>query len=426
MDLKSKSHLYLVITLLSGSLLPVLLALAKGVDLYELMLFIFTLSVPTSLLLVKARGEQKDLLDTFRDRKKVALMVLTSLVVFFPIEFGIAIAEHYISASLTTAIFRTSPLLMLLLLPYMLRERLTRYQIAALVLGFVGLYIGVSNGNLTGILQNSNISIIAFMILMAFGYALSIVMIKKYLFKLSVLLFVAAVTMFALSSILFFASGTQLQTLSYLQLFIVFYIGMFFNVIGFYMYFYMLKPLKATLVTNVYMLSPFITFLLAITILGEAIQPYYLAIAGFVGAGILIQSFDKKGSTYAARSKDEGINRMTIFDVTGVFANTGEVALNDTIRDGGRILAVKLPGQYAANVNSMVNGVKYSNVYTDAHKSITEESKFVKDIVGAGAGEFVVMKAGLLDDCEKFFEDLQGRIRTSKEEQEKEVEGSAG
>ncbi len=414
MELKSKAYLYLVVSLLSGASLPVILSFAKGAVLVEFLLFAYALSIPTAFILIKAQGKSTDFLDIFKDRKKLLLMVITGIVTFFPIEYGIGFAERYVSASLATAIFRTAPLLMLLLIPYMLRERLTKYQIGALMRAFAGLYIGVSSGNVFGLFQNSDAGIVAFLVGLALCYALSIVLIKKYLFDVSTLLAVSSIIMFGLFVLLFFAGGAQLYTLSTLQLFLVYYVGIFFNVFSFYMYFSALKPLKSTLVANVYMLSPFITFIFAAAVLGEAIQPYYLAIAGLVGAGIFIQTLDRKGSSYIASTKSERVSRMTIFDVTGVFSDTGEIALANTIKDGGRILAINLPDTYTDHVAEMSESKHYKNVYTDSDESIPEESRFVKDIVGTKEGEFVVMKAGLVEECEKFFEELHKKIEEKK------------
>ncbi|MDE1768674.1 MAG: EamA family transporter [Candidatus Micrarchaeota archaeon] len=409
MDLKLKAYLFLVITLFSGALVPVLLTFAKGPGMNEFFLLAYALSIPTAYVLVRATGNWDKLKEAVSDRRNLLLIAIAGALTYFPIEYGIAFSEHYISASLATAIFRTSPLLMLLLLPIALREKLTKYQIGALLLAFAGLAIGISGGNPLSIFQNSNIGIMAFLITMSLGYAISVVMVKKYLFDISTIIMVSSVTMFAVILAIFVASGSQLVALTPLQIFLAFYIGVFFNVLSFAMYFYMLKPLKATVVSNVYFLSPFITFLFASVLIGESVQPYYLAIAGLTGIGIFVQSLDKKGSSYSAMSKHEGLNSMTIFDVTGVFANTGEVALNNTIKEGGRILAVKLPSAHVSNVNRIMAG--YSDTYTDSNKTIKEEAKFVKDILGASESEFVVMKAGMLEDCEKFFEDLHNKMR---------------
>ncbi len=411
MDMKGKAYAMLVITLVSGAMLPILLTVSTSANIYEFFFGVYAVSVVTSLAFLAYRGKLGELSKILKDRRKVAIICLTGLVSYLPVQFGIAFSEKFITASLATAIFRTSPLLMLLLLPPLLRERLSKYQIAALVMAFAGLYIGISGGNLTGILQSSNAGIIIFLILMALGYALSIILIKKYVFDIGVVIAISSITMFALFAVLMAVNGFPLYAMTTPQLSVLAYIGAFFNVFSFYLYFTSLRPIKATVVANVYFFSPFITFLLAYLFLGEAIQPYYIAIALLAGAGILIQSFDKVGGRYLASNKEGNIRHMAIFDVTGIFSNTGEVGINATIKDGGRILAVKLDNQYAGHVNSFTKDEEIARVYTDAYEAIHDESKYVKDVLGAKDGEFVVMKAGRLEECERFFEGLYNKIK---------------
>ena len=411
MDIKKKAYAFVIITLFTGALIPILLTVSKSANIYEFFFGIYAVSLVASLAFLAYMGKVGELSKILKEPKKVAIICLIGLVSYLPIGFGIAYAEKFIAASLVTAIFRTSPLLMLLLLPPLLREKLSKYQIAALILAFVGLYIGVSAGNPMGVLQNSDLGIVVFMILMAFGYALSMILIKRYIFDISVVITISMMTMFALFAVLMVINGFPLYAMTLPQISVLLYMGVISNVFSFYMYFTSLRPIKTTLFANVYFLSPFITFIFAYLFLGEVIQSYYIAIALFAGAGIVLQGFDKSGGRYLASSKKGNIGHMAIFDVTGIFANTGEIGINSAINNGGRILAVKLNDQYTGHVNDIIAEAETECVYTDSHEEIADESKYVKDVLGAKSGEFVVMKAGTLEECEKFFEELYGRIK---------------
>ncbi len=411
MDIKSRSYGLLVVTLVSGALLPVLLTATVSTNIYEFFFGVYAVSAVTSLSFLAYRKRVGEFYRTIKDPRKLAIICVTGIVSYFPIQFGIAFAEKFVTASLATAIFRTSPLLMLLLLPPLLRERLSKYQIAALLLAFAGLYIGISGGNLLGVFQNSNLGIVIFLILMALGYALSVILIKKYVFDIGVVITVSSITMLLLFTALMAANGFPLLPMGVTQLAVMVYVGAFFNVFSFFMYFTSLRPVKATVVANIYFFSPFITFLLAYTFLGEAIQPYYIAIALLAGVGMIIQSFDKVGGRYIASNRDSNVRHMAIFDVTGIFANTGEMGINTAIRGGGRILAVKLDNRHIDHVNKFSDVADASGIYTDSNSRITGESKYVRDVLGVSDGEFVVMKAGKLEECERFFEELYGRIK---------------
>ena len=198
MDMKKKAYALLLITLVSGALLPILLTAAKTTNIYDFFFGVYAVSSAVSLAFLAYRKKTGELADILKDYRKIAIVCFTGIVSYLPIEFGIAYAEKFISASLATAIFRMSPLLMLLLLPPMLRERLSRYQIVALVLAFAGIYIGISGGSLLGIFQNSNIGIMVFLVFMALGYALSMILIKKYVFDIGAVIALSSVTMLVL------------------------------------------------------------------------------------------------------------------------------------------------------------------------------------------------------------------------------------
>ena len=159
MELKQKAYLMLTLSMFWSALLPVIITLGKGGGINEFYMIVYASAVPASFLAVVMRGKVGELRSTLREWKTVAMMGIIGIVTFFPIEYGITMAEQYVTASLASVIIRLSPLLMLVLLPTVLRERLTKHQIVALGLGFVGLYIGVSGGSLFGVFQNANANV---------------------------------------------------------------------------------------------------------------------------------------------------------------------------------------------------------------------------------------------------------------------------
>jgi EamA domain-containing membrane protein RarD len=117
MELKSKAHIYLITSLLIGSFTPALLVLAKSTNGAELFFFAALLSIFCGLVLVIKNRKLDVLAKTFKNRKTIFYIALAAILTYVPYEYGIAYAEHFISASLTTVIFRLNPLLMLLFLP---------------------------------------------------------------------------------------------------------------------------------------------------------------------------------------------------------------------------------------------------------------------------------------------------------------------
>ncbi|MEM3839318.1 MAG: hypothetical protein QXF01_01930 [Candidatus Micrarchaeaceae archaeon] len=417
MDLKTKAYGALVFGLVSGSFLPIFLALGKSVNTYEFFLLVYTFSVPTGLALVAVRGKLGKFRSLLSNKKHFAYMVITGLLTFIPIEFGIAYAEHFVTASLATAVFRTNALLVLAISPIALRERLSGKQAFALGLGVVGLYLGITSGNPLGLLHDAYLPAVALLGALTFGYSVSLVSVKKFMFDSDIFFAVSAIAMFVFFAVAFLASGATLGPVTLPDLAIIAYIGIFFNIFSFLIAYYPLKIVKTTLYTNTYLLSPFLTFVWAYLVLGEPILPYYIVIAGLVAAGIVIQRFDFSGGSYLAK-KDSRLRQTVMFDVTGVFENSGEVAISEEIGRGGRVLAVKLHNDYHDRFDSFVKGSGYGNIYTDAHPKISGESKYVKEILGAGSDEFVVIKAGNVEENEEFFEKLHAELGASPEKRQ--------
>lgn len=405
--MRGKAIVYLLLTasLFSGALLPVLLGFGRNIGLYEFMFLISAFGLASSVLFVAVRGKTGRLVSIMSNPKMFSIALLAGLLSLLPLEFGIAYAEQSISASLATVIFRTSPLLMLILLPVILRERLSRYQILALALAFAGLYIGISRGNIISV-NPADGPIIGFMAAMALGYALSTVLVKRYMFDIEVQLAAGGMAFFAFASVMFLAHGAVLQPIGIAGLALALYIGAVFNVYSFYIAFYALRRVKTTLYANVYFLSPFITFVLSYFLLGEAIEPYYIAIAAFVAAGILIQQFDRIGGTYMPKSSIAKNTRMFMFDVTGAFSETGETAINRQINSGGRVLAIKLPVSCKDSISNLME----QGVYTSDHPGIGRESAFLKDTIRMDGQEFLLMKVGSLEECEAFFHNVEKRV----------------
>ncbi len=405
MKILTRGYLYMVLSLILGALFPVVLVFAKGVDIFEFFMLSYLLAIPFALLLVIASKRWKTFTAYVTDPKRLGIITLIGLLTYASVGIGLFYAEQFVSASLATVVFRTSPLLMLLLLPTVLNERLTKSQIAALCLAFAGIYIALSGGQLFGIFGNANISIVLFLVAAAFAYALGAVLIRKYVFNLESAMLIFNMALFVIFAALYVATGVNSSQLQLSQLGAIFYVGIFTNICSFYMYFNSLRILKMTVATNFLFLSPFLTLLFASVLLGEVIQPYYVVIALLVGAGLIIQRYDRVGGSYRTRDSKR-LRNFAIFDVTGAFVNTGELAIQHAIQKGGRVLALKLDAGQKQKVNSLISDGGHSGVFTDEHPRITEESTFVKEIVGAKENEFVVMKAGDTEEGERFFETL--------------------
>lgn len=409
MEIKLKAYVYLVASLLIGSFTPALLVLTKNTNAFELFLLAALISIPIGLMLVIKNKKVGDLAKIFRSKSKLFYVALAALLIYVPYEFGIAYAEHFISASLTTVLFRLNPLLMLLFLPLLLRERLSKRQFLALFIAFVGILIGISGGNISSILGNSNLPIILFVLLLALGYALGTVVIKWQMLDNDLYLAASAVILTVFYAVLFISSGAHFASLSAIDYSIILFLAVT-NIFSFYMYMHALKVLKTTITTNTYLLSPFLTFIWASLIFSEPIEVYYVAIAIFVSIGILIQRNDFRGGSYLSRKASRKTYKFTMHDVTGAFIDAYESKIKEIVKSGGRVLAAKLDKANLCHIESMINEAKFTNIYTGYEEFLGREAAFIKEVVGVDEEEVLVIKAGSNSENEEFFEELNTRM----------------
>jgi drug/metabolite transporter (DMT)-like permease len=418
MRIKDIGNSYLVLALVLGSLVPVMLKIAsQNINIYEYLLITYLVAVPASFIYILARGKLGRLIDGIRNVKEFAFIALLGLLNYGMLEYGLTYAEKFVSASLATVVYRTFPILMLIFLPVMLRERISKYQIIALLLGFAGIYIAVTGGSLS-VFSHSNGLIIGLIIAVALASAFVSVAIKKYSFDMEIAMFMFNLATLVFFAALFFAVRAPMQPINGAALMSILYVGIIYNVFVGLMYYGALRMIKTTFVTNIYFLSPFLTFIFSWIMLGEQIYFYYIAIAVLVAVGLAIQKFDKLGGTYT--SKDKALDEYVFHDVTSAFINTDVPLLYNVIKSGGRVLAVKVAKDYYKNIRGRIRG-NYGNhgnafIYTDGNRRLisSEQCEFVKDIMGAETDEMVLMSAGVPHESERA---LSGILSYKQKEQ---------
>jgi drug/metabolite transporter (DMT)-like permease len=398
MKIKDIATTYLILALMLGALLPVMLKIGSqsGASTYEYLMLASLVALPVSFGYLLARKKTNRLVDSMKNAKEFVFIAILGVLDYGLLEYGLTYAEKYITTSLATVVYRSYPLLMLIFLPVMLRERISKYQVVALSLGLVGIYIAITGASIAAI-GTVNLIIVGLVVAIALASAYVFVAIKKYSFEMDVAIFVFNLGTFVFFAALFFAAGAPLSPLNTTSILTILYIGIVYNVLTGLMYFSALRMIKTTFMTNIYFLSPFVTFIFSWFILGEKIYLYYIAIAVLVSAGILIQKLDKKGGTYLQKSKSD---KHTIHDVTSAFVNTNVPLIYNAIRTGGRVLAVKLDSEYYNTLATLERSVEVEKekvlLYTSNCKKFIndQQHEFVKDVMGLNDNEFFIMCAG--------------------------------
>jgi drug/metabolite transporter (DMT)-like permease len=406
MDIKTKAYLFIMCSLIGGALFPIAFKIAvdNNVNIYSFMFLAYLIASAASFVMVVANKKTSRLKSYFKVPKEFLFIGLLGFINLAFVDYGMIYAEKFISASLATVVYRTQPLLMLMFLPLLLRERVTKIQMGALMLGFAGIYIALSRGS-ASIFFGADAGIILFLVSMTLISAFATVYLKRYNTDMESTMFIfnsfAAVIAFGL----FLLTGAQLPAFNFNSAMSLLYIGIAANAIVPFCYYSGFRILKTTFVTNLYFLSPFITILFAGVFLSEPIYPYYIVIAVLVAVGLLAQKLDKKGGTYVARSANN--SPVTIYDVTSAFTDTNVEAIRNTIKGSGRVLAIKLNHAHAHHIRSVKpheNGV----VYTDGDKNYVSQAQasFLKEIMGKAEDELVVMFAGNPSHAEGYLNEI--------------------
>ena len=277
-----------------------------------------------------------------------------------------------------------------------------------IALAFSGIYIAFGNG-VGNAISSSDLGIMVLLVGIALSAAFGIVLFKRYAhYDVESSTFIFSLANFAFFAMLFVSRGMPTSPSMMSNIVPLLYIGIVYNVVQVVMYYSALRMKKTTFVTNIYFLSPFLTFVFANLILGEAIKAYYIIIAVLVTAGILIQRLDKVGGSYTKAGRpSEG---PTLFDVTGAFLNSKHKDISAAVENGDRVLALKLHKSYYDTVSRLMSSGDYDNIFMDSHSEIAEQSSLVRELVGARENDMVVIRAGDVDRSERFFVTLSEEV----------------
>ncbi len=407
MNIKIKSYIFITCSLIGGALFPLALKVAdnSGISIYAFMFLAYLIAAPASLFLVFAKNKTGRLKEYIKKPKEFLFIGILGFINLAFVDYGLIYAEKFISASLATVIYRTQPLLMLIFIPLILRERISKIQIVALMLAFFGIYLALSTGSLS-IFSGTNTNIVIFLVVMTLISAFATVYLKRYTTNMESTMFMFNLIALFISFGLFLYANVQLPSLNLSTWISLLYIGLIANIAVPFLYYSAFRVLKTTIVTNLYFLSPFITILFAGLLLQEPIYLYYLIIAILVAVGIFIQRFDKKGGTYIAKGK----NALQVFDVTSAFIENSTKEIYSYIKGGGRALAIRLEkNKYSTGLDERIFKERDCVVFTNVspHKDASkEEIKFINKIINPNDDEVILIALGEPAKIESAFEEL--------------------
>ena len=297
-SIRDKAAALLTLNILGVGIWAVALKVIGGSQsTFSLLFLSFSLASLVSLLLAIRLGEFSGFKNIFKSRRNAAVTAVGGILTYALPSILLSVGAAHVSASLSSVLFRSWVLFTIPFMPLFLKTRINKYQVAAVALGFVSVYIAMTQGSLLNISMQS-LPFLMLILLSAISVALGNLIIKsRNTPPMAQMMFfdICAAAVFGVVSI--FAGqaslGYMAAQLTAPNLLAIAFLGIVSYSIGSYFYLYALKVFDPVLVGNVSLLAPFITFFFAAMLLHETLQPYYIVLAAVVLAGVGIQQLSR-------------------------------------------------------------------------------------------------------------------------------------
>jgi len=255
----------------------------------------FVLTLVRSL--IAAAGMGLILLSTGRRnsirREDYALVLLLSFLAVPVNQFLFLMGIRYTTPSNAALLYATTPILVLLISRWLLKERLARRKVAGVVLGFLGVTVVIFERGVDASMNNVTGNLIIYVAVIAWGFytVLGKRLIHRYgpIHATSMTLILGTVLFIPIGLVptTQFAFGS-LSGSGWMQ---ILYLGLVTSVLAYMLWYYALGRIEAGKVALFTYLQPVLTTVMAVIILGQGITPAFL-IGGTVAlGGVIIAQF---------------------------------------------------------------------------------------------------------------------------------------
>ncbi len=255
----------------------------------------FVLTLVRSL--IAAAGMGLILLSTGRRisirREDYALVLLLSFLAVPVNQFLFLMGIRYTTPSNAALLYATTPILVLLISRWLLKERLARRKVAGVVLGFLGVTVVIFERGVDASMNNVTGNLIIYGAVIAWGFY---TVLGKRLIHRYGPIHATSMTLI-LGTVLFLPIGlvptmqfafVSLSGSGWMQ---ILYLGLVTSVLAYMLWYYALGRIEAGKVALFTYLQPVLTTVMAVIILGQGITPAFL-IGGTVAlGGVIIAQF---------------------------------------------------------------------------------------------------------------------------------------
>lgn len=410
MNVKSYGYLLLFGALMFTAITPIAYVLGNGINPVALMLLVSVAGTAISFAIAYAKGTLRHVKAYFTTRNGVYAILSFGILAYALLSLIFSYVTHYVSADLLAVVYRSWPLMLILMAPLLMRERMTKYDALGVAIGFSALAVTLVGGTAISI-PAKFLPFVLLLLLGAFFDAFVSGVSKRYNYELTSSIFaynVVSLIVFVPLALLtgsFNFAGFTLQTSIGVLI-----LGAVQNVLLTFLFVASFRSVKTSIASNVFIASPFFTMLFSAIFLRTSVEPYYLVVAVGVAAGILIQRMQPRTSNYISRNKS-----MAIYDVTSAFVNTKSELIYNAIKGENRALAFLIDSGNTHDElwENALGGGESCIVFTDKKPNAevrAEEMDFIKDILGHKEGQTVLVGIGNPGIVERTLEGIRIQI----------------
>jgi drug/metabolite transporter (DMT)-like permease len=397
------------------ALLPVVLSIGgSGIGVVPQLFYAFLIGTITSLVVSYAVDRMAGLMKILRSGRFLLIIVVAGLLNNVISQLMLGVGTLGTNPIVAATVFRVWVIMSAVLVPLVLRQKVTKVQLLATIIGFAGIYVIATGGTLLSI-NASSVPYVAILL----GSALCVVYPNLAMKKYNVDVF-GAIAIFNMASLAFIlaialATGTSvLVPLNESVIIAVLFLGIAAYGIGSSLYYYALKTFGPLFIGNSILAVPFLTILFSALILDTPVHLYYIAAAVLLSAGIFMQQRLSKAPEHI-KKRHSLADELRIFDVTSAFVNNRGDVISRLIEGDNKAFAIKINGHEGFTREHSCLFDKYGCVAftnTEAHSEVRKkELDFVNEIMDAKPGETVVIGIGSTDGLERSFSEYARTVK---------------
>lgn len=402
MKIKTLGYIALVGAIVLTASTPIAYTIGNNISPVVLSLLISLVGTVASFTIMIAKGKQKHLKEAVSSRTHFLSLFAVALFMFVGVTLVFSYVTHYVDAGLLAVVHRTWPLMLIALAPVVFREKLSKWDVAGVLIGFAALASTLISGTAIS-LPTYVLPFIGIILIAALGDALATAIQKRYTYELYSSIFIYNFMALVIFSIIALATAqTSLAGFTIQDVYVVLFLGLIQNIMLTFAYMFSVRTVKTAIFSNSFLIIPFITMALGVAILKQAIELPYIVVGLGVIAGLVVQKLAPRTSTYITKNKDRDSKayRPTLYDVTSAFINTKNADIYNAMKGSGRVLAF-----YTGNgTNGHESIIKQENgtedgcmVFTNKNHggSVSQgELEFIKDMMGHNEDDLVVFGVG--------------------------------